>query len=83
MKEDVGKGVQDFNAAVVPDEAELAETGHEEIDAGGTDHFSEDFLADGGDDGLGRAVATEAGKLEQCSSQTLLGGVEVLIDEVG
>ena len=47
----------DLHAAVVVDEAEFAEFGHEKIDAaaGGPDHFGESFLGDVGDYGVGLA----------------------------
>lgn len=64
MEQDIHERIEDFQLAVVLDEAKFAETIHEEVDAGagGSNHFGEDFLADLGHNGfwlVGLAEASE------------------------
>ena len=75
----------DLDAAVVADEAELAEAVHEEADAGpgGADHFSQGFLRDGRNECLWFSRFAKLGHEEEYSRQTLFTGVEELIDEIG
>ena len=75
----------DPDAAVVFDEAELAEAVHEEADAGagGADHLGQGLLGDLGDQGLRFAGLAELGHQQQDAGQALFAGVEELIDKIG
>src|SRR5271167_1438480 len=74
----------DLQAAIVFDEAELAEFVHEEIDAGarGADHFRERFLGDFGQDSLRFVFGAVAGQQQQGASQALLAGIKKLVNQI-
>ena len=74
----------DFKAAVVLNEAQLAELVHEETDSGpgGADHLGQGFLTDLRNHLLWRAVLAEVGEQEQYSRQPFLARVEKPVDEI-
>ena len=84
VENDVQQRFVNPDAAVVFDEAEFAETIHEEADAGarGADHCGQGLLRDRRDQGLGLAGFPELGHQEQNASEALLTGVEELVDQV-
>jgi len=71
-------------AAVVVDEAELAELVHEEINAGarGPYHFGEGFLRNFGQRFLRIAGGTVARKEQQSAREAFLAGIEELVDQI-
>ena len=71
-------------AAVVFNEAQLPKLVHEETHPGPRrpDHFGQGFLTDPGNDGLMLPVFAEAGQQQQNPRQSLLTGIEKLIDQV-
>src|SRR5688572_18525864 len=73
-----------LNAAVVFDEAEFSEFVHEEAYtcARCSHHLRERFLTDLRDDGLRPALLAEVREQQQKSCQSLLAGIEQLVDEV-
>ncbi len=84
-KDDVEKGFVNANAAVVFDIAEFAKSVHKEADTGpgGTNHFCQCFLGDGGDERFRLAGLSIFGHDEESSRQTSLAGVKELIDQIG
>ena len=73
------------DAAVVFNKAELAKAIHEEADAGpgGSDHFRQRFLRDLWDQRFRFSRLAKLREQQENSRQTLLAGVEKLIDEIG
>jgi hypothetical protein len=71
-------------AAVVVDEAELAEFVHEEIyaGAGGAYHFGEGFLRNLGQRFLRIAGGTVTREQQQSAREALLAGIEELVDQI-
>jgi hypothetical protein len=71
-------------AAVVVDEAELAEFVHEEIYAGarGTYHFSQGFLRNFGQRFLRIAGGTITRQQQQSAREAFLAGIEELVDQI-
>jgi len=71
-------------AAVVVDEAELAEFVHEEIYAGarGAYHFGEGFLRNFGQRFLRIAGGTVSREQQQSAREALLAGIEELVDQI-
>jgi hypothetical protein len=84
VQDDRQKGFVDFDLAVVFDEAQPPEFGHEQIypGAGGADHFRQRFLGYLLQYSLG-LLPSIASKQEKGAGQSLLGRVEELIDQVG
>jgi len=84
VKDDAEEGAIDLQAAVVFDEAELAEFVHEEIDAGagGADHFGKHFLRDLGKDVFGFIFLAVAGEEKEGAGEALFAGIEELVDEI-
>jgi hypothetical protein len=70
--------------AFVIDKAQLLELIHEMTDPrpGGTDHLSQVFLIDSGMYRFGPAFLPKMSQQQENPSQTLLAGVEKLIDEI-
>ena len=71
-------------AAVVVDEAELAELVHEEIyaGAGGAYHFGEGFLRNFGQRFLRIARGAVTRQQQQSAREALLAGIEELVDQI-
>jgi hypothetical protein len=71
-------------AAVVVDEAELAEFVHEEIyaRAGGADHFGESFLRNFGQRFLWIAGCPVAREEQQSAREAFFAGIEELVDQI-
>ena len=71
-------------SAVVIDKAKLPELIHEEIDPrpGCADHLCQVFMIDPGNYSFGLALLVEMGQQQENPSQTLLGRVEKLVDEI-
>ena len=84
MEDDAEERGVDLQAAIVFDEAELAEFVHEEIDAGagGADHFGESFLRDFGEDALRLVFGAVACEKEKRAGEAFFAGVEKLVDEI-
>ena len=74
----------DPDAAVVFDKAELAESIHEEADAGpsGADHLCQSFLRDRWNQAFRFTRLAEFGQQHKNSRQTSFAGIEKLIDEI-
>ena len=74
----------DPDAPVVFDEAELAESVHEEADTGprGVDHIRQRLLGNGRYEGFRFVRLAEFRHQQQNSCQALLAGIEELIDEI-
>src|ERR1043166_9857976 len=74
----------DFQGSIVLDEAELAKLVPEHADARprGPDHLRERLLANLRYDGLGLTLLAEVRHQKEHSRQTLLAGVEELVDQV-
>src|ERR1035437_6088449 len=72
------------DAAVVFDEAELAEAIHEEADAGagGADHLRQSFLRDGRNQMFWLIWFTEFRKNQKNSRQAPFAGVKKLVDKI-
>src|SRR5450631_2847572 len=73
------------NAAVVFNKAELAKSIHEEADArtGSADHFCQSFLSDLRNQRFRFPRLAKLGQQQENPRQTLLAGVEKLIDQIG
>jgi hypothetical protein len=71
-----------FTAVI--DEAELPELIHEKIDPrpGCANHLRQVFLTDPVNDRFGNALLAKMGQQQENPSQTLLAGVENLVDEI-
>ncbi len=70
--------------AVVIDKTQLPELVHEMADPrpGGAHHLRQVFLIDSGKDTLGAAFLAEMSQQQEDPRQTLLAGVEKLVDEI-
>src|ERR1700682_4339983 len=68
----------------VIDKAQLPELIHEDIDprSGCADHLRQVFLTDPGNDRFGLALLAKTREQQETPSQTLLAGVEDLVDEI-
>src|ERR1017187_3964812 len=84
VQDDSQKRLVDFDFAVVFDEAQPPEFGHEQIypGAGCADHFRQRFLGYFLQYPLG-LFPSIASTQQKSTGQSLLGGVEELIDQVG
>src|ERR1035437_2188518 len=73
------------DAAVVTDKPELAKAIHEEADAGpgGADHLCQSLLRDGRNEGFRLPRLPKLRHQQENPCQTLLAGVEQLIDQIG
>ena len=71
--------------AIVIDEAKLTELVHEEADARsrGADHFGQHLLTDRRYDRFRLSLLAEICKEQKKARQSLLAGVEELVDKVG
>src|SRR6266481_2141208 len=73
-----------MQSAIVTDEAEFPELGHEEIDAlpRSTNHFREHLLRYFGKHFLRLGFLAVASQQQKSASQTFLAGVKELIDQI-
>ena len=76
--------LQPAAGAVVIDKTQLLELVHEMTDPrpGGAHHLRQVFLIDSGKDTLGAAFLAEIRQQQETPGQTLLAGVEKLVDEI-
>src|SRR5271169_5204541 len=84
VEDDAEERGVNLQAAIVFDEAELAEFVHEEIDAGagGADHFCERFLGDFGEDALRPVFGAVACEEQERAGEAFFAGVEELVNEI-
>ena len=75
---------QPAHGALVIDKTQLLELVHEMTDPrpGGAHHLRQVFLIDSGQDTLGATFLAEMSQQQETPGQTLLAGVEKLVDEI-
>jgi len=74
----------DLQAAVVVDEAHLAEFVHKEVDAtaGGADEGGQGFLGDGGNDGIGAPFFAILREEQKGAGEALFRRIEELVNQI-
>ena len=84
MQDHAQERLLDRDSAVVFDEPQLAELVHEEVDARArrADHLGEDLLRQIGDHPDGRVIFPVASQQQQRTGETLLAGIEELVDQI-